>query len=135
MNSGGQSFDRQKPGRPIAARTLNRPIAAVEAITRKNLGAGIAGQVVAGVPCERAIVQAEVRARITGGGPSGIYSWQGVWGYSGHYTDLPGRIAGTTTVNEAHELNANTAVAVGTYVTLTREPTTERWVFQYDKCS
>jgi len=134
MNTGGQSFPRQRSGKPITAATLNRPIAALEAMTRKSMGNGLVGQQLAGIPCERAIVQSEIQARITSGGTSGIYAWQGVWGYSGHYTDLPSQIAGTTTVNPAYEQNGNTAVASGTIVTLRREGATGRWVFQYDKC-
>lgn len=132
---GGKDFPRQEPGKAIAARTLNRPIAAAEALTRATPAPGIASQIVAGVPCDRALLAREVQARITGGGSGGKYAWQGVWGYAGHYTDLPSRISGTVAVDPAYELNGNSTIAAGKIVTLEREPYTGKWVFQFGVCT
>jgi hypothetical protein len=132
---GGKNFPRQKPGQFVVARTLNRPIESAEQHTRATPAPGLASQILTGVPCQRALVLREIQARLTGGGAGGIYDWQGVWGYPGHYTDLPAKISGTSNVDPAYELNSNATLPVGTHVTLSREVYTGRLVFQLDQCS
>jgi hypothetical protein len=130
-----RKFDKQRPGQPIAARTLNRPIEALQAMGALGVSAPLCMQSVNGIPTIRDSRSRPIDARITVVGTGGKYAWQGIVGATGGtWVDLPTDIAGTLTADPCYEANGNTAVAVATKVELHRDPATGEWRFWYDQC-
>jgi hypothetical protein len=129
----GLHFDRQRAGRPIAARTLNRPIAEVERQSRLRVGSGLAQTLLGGIPLLRAAVGDTLLARITGqAAGSAVYAWQEVTlDATGAFVD--GLRNGSTTTDPALEQNGNTQVPNGARVVLVR--VNGQLVFQLGPCS
>lgn len=134
MNT-GRKFRRQKANEPIQARTLNRPIEAIEALTKIDASAPLSMQMVCGIPMIRDARPKPLDARITVVGTLGKYGWQGICGTTGGaWVDLPTNVSGTLTADPCYEANANAGVAVGVRVELRRDPATGEWRFWYDQC-
>jgi hypothetical protein len=132
----GRFFDRQRSGRKIEARTINRPLDAIEAALKLRVAAPLEQAHIGATPLVR---DAELRpfdARLTGGGTGGKYSWQAITGgtTAGSWVDVPGW-TGSLTVDPAWEYNLNATLAAGTRVILKREPTSGELRFALYKCS
>jgi hypothetical protein len=130
----GQNFRRQKPGKRIAARTINEPTKQVERFARLRVGLNLAQVEVNSTPLIRDISSAPVRklARIIARGSGAVYSWNEVvpGGAVGSFVD--GTDSGTTSASPAVEQNGNTNVVAGTRVLLALLNGT--WVFQLGPC-
>jgi hypothetical protein len=129
----GRNFDKQRAGRPVRARTLNRPIAEVERLARLRVGTGLAQTLLNGIPLLRAFVSDTLLARIAGqAAGSALYAWQEV-SLDGTGTFVDGARSGSTSVDPALEQNGNTQVPSGTRVQLVRVG--GQLVFQLSPCS
>lgn len=132
----GRFFGRQRSGRKIEARTINRPLDAIEAALKLGVAAPLEQAHVGATPLVR---DAELRpfdARLTTNLGGGKYSWQGITGgtTAGSWVDVPG-LAGGPTVEPAWEYNLNATLAVGTRVIIKREPASGELRFALYKCS
>jgi hypothetical protein len=132
----GRRFPRQRPDRPIAARTINAPLDAVEEALRLGVAAPLELAHVAGAPLVRDAAVRPFDARLTANLGGGKYSWQGIAGgtTAGSWVDVPG-LAGGPTVEPAWEYNLNATLAVGTRVIIKREPASGELRFALYKCS
>jgi hypothetical protein len=133
----GRHFPKQPANRPIAARTLNRPIAEVEKQSRRGVGPGLASIEVDGVQQVRPVRRRSLEARLiaySSISPGG-YTWQGIYGTGGgSFADLPSNISDNSGTDKAFEINGNTTLPAGTRVQLIRDWASGAWLFQYDTC-
>jgi hypothetical protein len=129
-------FDRQEAGKPIAAKTLNRPIAVAEQLSGMSFEAPLSATRTAGGSSVRVVLPPVMDARITDVGGGGLYGWQGIAPDAdspGDWLDLPTDISGTTTTDPLLERNGNDLLAVGTRVEMKR--CMGQWITTYDRCS
>lgn len=130
----GRKFKRQQPNQPIQARTINRPIDAVERLDKISAVPPLDIQRTAG---RIMIRDASPRGRwikITSAASSGKYAWSEVkWDASGTATTPSGYTAGTTTVNPAREAQGSTTVPLNSIVWA--DPIADGYlVFRYGAC-
>lgn len=102
----GRSTPRQRPGRPVPARTLNRLGESADGSQRLRVGRGLALRWVAGSPVIR-LAAALNRVRLAVSGPTGIPA-------ANASTNAPG--SGTVTVYKSND-GAPAAAAPATTVT------------------
>lgn len=103
----GRHFFKQRPGQPIAARTINRPAAELQRQSHPWTAAPLGSQSLAGGQLARTSPPVELWAKITSG--SNPYNFSEVYPTaSGGWSTLPSGlgIIGTN----AYEVNGNTSV-------------------------
>lgn len=111
----GRKFRRQQPGQPIEARTLNRPIEAVERLDKLSVAAPLEIQRTAGVVLIRDTSPRGRWIKITSAASSGKYAWSEVaWSSGGTASTPSGFPGGTTTQNPAYEATGSTTVPLNT---------------------
>jgi hypothetical protein len=130
-----QTFARQRPGAAIEARTINRPIGALEQFSGLRVAAPLSLQWVNGSPHIALAQGAVLWARIVTVGAAGKYAWQGIASAAaGTWADLPSNVSGTLTADPCYEANGNATLAVGARVQIARDAATGEWRFQSGSC-
>lgn len=126
------SLPRQKRGKAIKAELLNSLAEATERNAALGVAAPASMTTVAGVPRIQPPDSGRITVRIVARGSGAFYSWQEIYPTSGgNYAD--GLRSGTTTQDNALELNGNTAVDAGTRTEIWL--VNGQWVFQVGACN
>jgi len=130
----GRKFKRQPPNKPIEARTLNRPIAAVERFDCIGVAAPLEIQRAGGTIQIRDASPRGRWIKITSAASAGKYAWSEIkWSSGGSATTYSGLPSGTTTVNPAYEANGSTTVPLNSIVWA--DPIADGGVvFRYSAC-
>lgn len=130
----GRKFKRQQPGQPIEARTLNRPIDAVERLDKLSVAAPLEIQRTAGTVMIRDTSPRGRWIKITSAASSGKYAWSEVsWSSGGSASTPSGFVGGTTSQNPAYEANGSTTVPLNSIVWADPIPD-GGMVFRYGAC-
>jgi hypothetical protein len=131
----GRNMPRQRPGQPIAARTINQPAKASEDQSRSGVAGGMRQTTIDGVKQVWGRSLHRQMARITGAGVGSpaAYPWRGVYRSAGSWTDLHANASDRGGLDPVYEAN-DFALQVGDIVEMYRDPYTGTWVTQLDGC-
>lgn len=136
----GFSAPKQRPGRRLNARAVNRPAAEAERQSRARPGTGLAAIEAAGSRLDYSTSRRTWLIRITAVGTSsaqlGSYAWQAIYavpGSPGTFADVTG-LSGALGGDAFWEINGNSSLAVGTRVEVYREYYSGQVRGQYATC-
>lgn len=130
----GRKFKRQKPNQVIQARTINRPLEAIERLDKLSAAAPLEVNRAGGRIMIRDTTPRGRWIKITSAVSGTKYAWSEIkWSSGGTATVYSGLSSGTTTVNPAYEAQLSTTVPLNSIVWA--EPIADGGVvFRYGAC-